>query len=262
VGPVFAIQSFEANGVGTFAGYTKTFATSGGQTMPTSLTNNGHEFSYGWGFGAGIWWGMTENFSAGLSYQSLMSMSELDSYSDLFAEAGGFNIPPSTKLGFSLATSDALRWNFDIEYTQFSAVDSVGNPLMNLASCPTAGLGGTDVESCLGGANGAGFGWEDMTTYKAGLEWMTSDAYTWRFGYSYGKQPVQSADVLFNILAPGIMEQHLTVGLTGHRTDGGDWTISFMYAPESTVTGPNMFDPTQNIELKMSQFELEFAWVW
>jgi long-chain fatty acid transport protein len=264
IAPVIAMQSFEATGVGSFAPFTKTFAASGGQTQPTSLTNNSRDFSYGWGIAVGLWWGITENFGSGLSYQSTMSMGELDKYSDLFAEAGGFDIPASAKLGFSWKTSDAIRLNFDIEYTRYSEVASVGNPLRNIFSCPTTGQGGTDVESCLGGGNGAGFGWEDMTTYKVGLEWMSSQDYTWRFGYSYGSQPIQSADVLFNILAPGVMEQHLTVGLTGHRSDGGGWTLSFMYAPENTVTGPNVFDGppgmTQTIELKMSQFEIEFAW--
>ena len=266
IGPIMAVQAFEANGVGTFAGFTRTFAASGGQSQPTSLTNNGHEFSYGWGIAAGIWLGMSENFSAGLSYQSKLSMSEFDSYSDLFAQSGGFDIPSSTKLGFSWKPSDAVRLNLDVEHTKFSEVDSVGNPLANIFSCPTAGQGGTDVESCLGGANGAGFGWDDMTTYKAGVEWMSSDAYTWRFGYSFGKQPIQSSDVLFNILAPGVMEQHITVGLTGHRSNGSNWTLSFMYAPENKVSGPNVFDGppnlAQTIQLKMSQYELEFAFVW
>jgi long-chain fatty acid transport protein len=269
IGPIIAVQAFEATGVGTFAGFTKTFASSivsgGGPVPVTSLTNNGHEFSFGWGATAGIWWGISENFSTGLSYQSKMMMSELDSYSDLFAQQGGFDIPASTKLGFSWKTSDTLRLNFDIEFTQFSEVDSVGKSLVNLISCPTAGQGGTDLESCLGGENGAGFGWDDMTTYKLGAEWASSQDYTWRFGYSYGKQPIQSVDVLFNILAPGVMEQHLTLGLTGHRANGGDWTLSFMYAPENTVTGTNLFDGppnlAQTIELKMSQFELEFAWI-
>ncbi len=102
--------------------------------------------------------------------------------------------------------------NFDIEQTSFSDVDSVGNPMTNLVGCPTLPLGGTSLETCLGGANGAGFGWDDMTTYKLGFEWAQNDTNVWRFGYSYGEQPVQAADVLFNILAPGVMEQHITLG--------------------------------------------------
>jgi long-chain fatty acid transport protein len=187
-------------------------------------------------------------------------MSEFDDYADLFAEDGGFDIPSSIKLGLSFKTSDTLRINFDIEHTQYNEVDSVGNPMANLLACPW--LGGSDVESCLGGANGAGFGWEDMTTYKLGAEWHASQDYIWRFGYSFGEQPIQSADVLFNILAPGVMEQHFTVGLTMVRPDAGEWTFSFMFAPEKSVTGPNMFDPTQTIELKMNQLEFEFGFRW
>jgi len=262
IGPVFAVQAFEAKGVGSFAGFTKTFAASGGTVFPENLTNNGHDTSTGFGGAAGIWWAMGSSVSAGLSYTSKMSMSELDDYSDLFAESGGFDIPASTRFGISFNSDDNVRFNLDIEHTEFSDVGSVGNPLANLAACPTAGLGGTDIESCLGGKNGAGFGWDDMTTYKFGVEWTPSDNVAYRFGYSYGEQPVQEADVLFNILAPGIMEQHFTFGMTKRNPNGGAWNFSLMYAPRNTVTGPNMFDPTQEIELKMSQFEFEVSYLW
>ncbi len=245
VGPVFALQSFEANGVGVFTPITKTFAASGGTTLPTALSNNGHEISVGFGIAGGIWFAMSDTVSAGLSYQSKMSMSEFDDYSDLYAEAGDFDIPSSIKAGVSFVATDMLRVNFDIEHTAYSDVDSVGNPMANMIGCPTLPFGGTDLESCLGGSNGAGFGWEDMTTYKLGFEWERDETNTLRFGYSYGEQPIQTADVLFNILAPGVMEQHITFGLTRKAASGGEWNFSFMYAPEKSVTGPSMFDPTQ-----------------
>jgi long-chain fatty acid transport protein len=260
IGPVFALQSFEANGVSVFTPITKTFAASGGTTFPTALSNNGHEMTFGFGFAGGIWFAMSDAVSAGLSYQSKISMGEFDDYADLYAEAGGFDIPSSIKAGISFVASDMLRVNFDIEHTAFGEVDSVGNPMMNMLGCPTLPFGGTDLESCLGGANGAGFGWEDMTTYKLGFEWQRDEANTWRFGYSYGEQPIQSADVLFNILAPGVMEQHVTLGLTSKAASGGEWNFSFMYAPENSVSGPSMFDPTQSIELKMSQLEFEVSY--
>jgi long-chain fatty acid transport protein len=260
IGPILAFQIFEAKGIATFTPITKTFAESGGTVFPTSLTDNGHDTSYGWGFGAGMWWGITDRVGFGLSYQSQMSMSEFDDYADLFAENGGFDIPASTKAGLSFLATDALRVNLDVEFTQFSEVDSVGNPMANMLTCPTLPFGGTDLESCLGGANGAGFGWEDMTTYKIGFEYAQSESRVWRFGYSYGEQPIQEADVLFNILAPGVMEQHITFGLTSQSAGGGIWSFSFMYAPENSVTGPNMFDPTQTIELSMDQFEFEVSY--
>ncbi len=259
IGPIFAIQVFEAKGVQTFTPITQTFAASGGTTIPTALSDNGHDLSTGWGFSGGIWFGMSDTVSVGLSYQSKISMSEFDDYADLFAEDGGFDIPSSIKGGLSVVATDALRVNFDIEHTAFGEVDSVGNPMENMLPCPTLPFGGTSLENCLGGSAGAGFGWEDMTTYKLGFEWKQDDRNTWRFGYSYGEQPIQSADVLFNILAPGVMEQHITFGWTRQRDNGGSFNFSFMYAPENSVTGTSMFDQTQTIEVKMSQLEFEFG---
>jgi long-chain fatty acid transport protein len=65
--------------------------------------------------------------------------------------------------------------------------------------------------------------------------------------------------VLFNILAPGVMEQHMTVGWTHRRQNGHIMSFSFMYAPSKEVSGNNAFD-IQPITLEMSQLELEFAY--
>ena len=264
IGPIVAAQAFEAKGLANFAPFTKTyietFFGTGVPGNPTSLTNNGHETSTGFGGAAGIWWAMGDAVSAGLSYQSKLSMSELDDYSDLFAESGGFDIPASTKFGISFKGNNDVRLNLDIEHTEFGDVASVGNPMINLLDCPS--MGGADFESCLGGENGAGFGWEDMTTYKIGIEWTPNDMTAYRFGYSYGEQPIQEADVMFNILAPGVMEQHVTFGMTRRNPDGGAWNFSLMYAPRNEVKGVSMFDPGQEIKMKMNLFEFEVSYLW
>ena len=273
IGPVFAYQIFEATGVQTFQGFTETFALS--QIPPPSqvpvdnLSDNGHDSSFGYGLTAGIWAGLTDTFGVGLSYQSKLSMDEFSDYSDLFAQRGGFDVPSSIKAGASWLVNDAWRINFDIEHTAFSEVDSVGNSVANIFNCFTANPNVfPETSGCLGGPAGAGFGWEDMTTYKLGFEWGQNEDNTWRFGYSYGEQPIQSADVIFNILAPGVMEQHFTVGWTRQTRGGNALTFSVMYAPEVTVSGPNVFDftpaapttPPQTIELAMDQFEFEVSY--
>jgi long-chain fatty acid transport protein len=270
IGPVFAVQAFEATGVASFTPITKSFYenfVATGQPGPVAgLSNNGHDFSYGLGVGGGIWYGLSDNISVGLAFQSKMSMSSFDDYSDLFAEGGSFDIPASAKLGVSFGGAGPLRLHVDVEHTMYSEVDSIANPMVNILGCPTTrssqNPNADDPQSCLGGARGAGFGWEDMTTFKVGFEWATSDSNTFRFGASYGEQPIQGADVLFNILAPGVVEQHYTVGWTHTTQRGSAWTASFMYAPETSVTGPNFFDPTQTIELKMDQLEFEVAFRW
>ena len=265
VGPVFAYQVFEATGLQMFTGYTKTFADAflgNGQGAPApNLTNNGHDSSLGYGLAAGLWAG-TEAVSFGLAYQTKMEMDEFQSYSDLYAQSGAFDIPSTLKAGVSFKTSDSVTLNLDVEHIGYSEVDSISNPIMNLLTgCFTANPQvAPETSGCLGGPNGAGFGWEDMTVYKLGVSMKSSDANTWRFGYSYGEQPIPNTEVLFNILAPGVMEHHFTFGWTGVRPSGNIMSLSFMYAPENTVSGRSTFDPFQTIELKMSQLELEFAY--
>jgi long-chain fatty acid transport protein len=66
---------------------------------------------------------------------------------------------------------------------------------------------------------------------------------------------------VFNILAPGVMESHITFGLTKSKPNGGAWNISLMYAPENSVKGINPFDG-QSVEIEMKQLEFEVSYLW
>jgi long-chain fatty acid transport protein len=66
----------------------------------------------------------------------------------------------------------------------------------------------------------------------------------------------------FNILAPGVIQSHFTTGFTLERVKGRQFNLSFMYAPTNKVTGPNNFDPTQDVKFKMHQWELEAGYSW
>jgi long-chain fatty acid transport protein len=261
---IFTAQAFEATGTGSFAPYTKTFAQSGGTVMPTNLGNNGHDYSTGFGVKFGVQFQPVERLRLGISYQSRIYMSEFDKYSDLFAAEGGFNIPQNIRFGVSWDYSDRITLHYDTDHTNYRDVDSVGNPISNLFGCPTAGAGGTDVSYCLGGDRGAGFGWNDMTVHKLGVSWKPESLPQWtlRAGVSHGQQPIEETEVLFNMLAPGVMERHFTVGATRQLQSGRAWSVMLMVAPEGEISGNNTFDPTQRIELKMNQYELEFGFSW
>jgi long-chain fatty acid transport protein len=100
-----------------------------------------------------------------------------------------------------------------------------------------------------------------MSVVKLGFTYNAGDT-TYRAGFSKGDQPIQPSEVLFNILAPGVMEQHISFGMGKKLSNDREWGFSFLYAPEKSVKGGSMFDPTQTIELKMHQFELEFYYTW
>jgi long-chain fatty acid transport protein len=242
--PILAIQRFEAKGVGAFGGFSSDM---------TKLSNNDHDTAYGFGGRIGYLGRLTDQFSVGLSYQTKIYMGEFDDYAGLFAEQGDFDIPSNWTLGFAFMPTPAVTVAVDVQQIYYGDIDSIANPLLpNLFT-----------EAKLGNDNGAGFGWEDMTVYKIGLQWARSEQWTYRFGYSYGEQPIPDSEVIFNILAPGVIEQHATFGFTYTLANGSELDFAFTYAFEENVKGSNPLDPdAQTIELTMDQWEIGIGYSW
>ena len=99
-----------------------------------------------------------------------------------------------------------------------------------------------------------------MTKFSTPASAESSANRTWYFGYSFTDQPIDSSEVMFNILAPGVVEQQFTTGYTHENANGNSWTVSVMYAPSESVSGINPLDPAQNIEISMDQIDLEFSY--
>lgn len=258
---IFAAQRFTANGLGAFAGYTEAFAASGGTVMPRALSNTGADMAYGGGASVGIEWRPLPRWAVAAAYTSKMYMSRFTRYSDLFAGHGAFDIPANATFGLTFKPRPSLALDFDTQRIWYGSIAAIADPVQNIFGCPTAGAGGTDLADCLGGATGAGFGWQNMTIYKFGVNWRVDPTWTVRFGASHGAQPIPSSQMTFNILAPGVIEDHFALGFTHHGARG-DFSAAFTYAPTQTISGPNTFDPTQTIRLSMHQFIVDFGYAW
>ena len=182
-----------------------------------------------------------------------MKKSELDKYKGLFAEKGDFDIPSNWTVGLAYKPTPELAFALDVQQIYYSEVDSISNPLLpNL------------MQAQLGSDRGAGFGWDDMTVVKFGAQWQSSKDWIWRAGYSFGNQPIGSSEVLFNILAPGVIEQHASIGVT--RNIGTNSAINFalVHALAKDVTGPNPLEAPgqQTIKLEMNQWEVSLGYTW
>jgi long-chain fatty acid transport protein len=270
VSAILAAQLFEAKGVKAFGPYTKSFVDSGFTQQPKNLSNNGHDTAYGYGGSVGGIWNINKMFSLAAAYTTKISMSKFSDYSDLFAENGGMDVPSTATYGLTVRPVESLSLSFDYQDIWYSDTASVNNPIQNLyqidsqgvnIGCPS--LGGNNPQACLGGNKGGGFGWEDMSVYKFGLAWKYDPTLTFRAGYAVAdSQPIPKDQMTFNILAPGVIEQHITAGFTKEFANGNQWNFAASYAPEKKVKGPNNFDPTQTVELSMYQFEFEMSYSW
>jgi long-chain fatty acid transport protein len=245
VSPILAYQTFEAKGLEAFEMFS---------SSPSNLTNNGRDESFGYGVRVGYLGEVLPNLFLGASYQTRIFMEEFDDYKGLFAEQGDFDIPSNWTVGIAYKATPALTFVADVQTIYYSEVDSIANSLS--ASKLMQG------KTPLGSDNGAGFGWDDMTVFKCGLQWQSSEDWTWRGGFSYGEQPIPDSEVLFNILAPGVIEYHATLGATKKIGNNHEVDFSVMRGFPNTIKGKNPMDPQQTIKLKMDQWEFSLGYTY
>lgn len=214
-----AYQTFRAKGLQPFAGISSDAA---------SLTNNGYDSSYGYGLGLGWTGQISPTVTLGATYQSRTYMQKFDKYKGLFAEQGDFDIPENFGLGLAWKTTPQLTVAADIQRINYSSVKSISNPLV----FPPGGPG-----DLLGADGGSGFGWRDMTVLKLGVSYEMNKDLTLRAGISHARQPIPSSQTFFNILAPGVIEDHLTLGATWKMSNDGELSVAYMHAFNKDVNG-------------------------
>lgn len=246
---IYAYARFKATGLGSFAGFS---------TSPANLTNKGYDTAGGFGVKVGITGDINDAFSLGASYQSKINMGEFDDYKGLFAEQGDFDIPSTWSLGAKFSPAEQHAILLDYQRINYTDVAAISNPILpNLGMCQMG-----DATGCLGGSNGAGFGWEDLNVYRIGYQY---DAGNWqaRAGFSTNDQPIPESETMFNIIAPGVVKNHWTAGFTTNVGKSSSLDFSFSYAPSVEVKGDHPFaGATQQIGIEMEQYEIGANYTW
>ncbi len=255
VSPLLGYQAFEAQGIQAFGQIS---------TDTTNLTNNGHDDAFGYGVRIGYMGKITPTVTIGAAYATKMDFEEFDKYKGLFAEQGDFDIPENYNLGVAWQATPAVKLALDYQRISYSDVNSVANPSTNFFNC----MGLPTDTGCLGMAAGAGFGWQDIDVWKLGMEYKYSQKMTLRAGWNHGDNPISSRDVEFNILAPGVIEDHLTLGFTYTTASGNELTMSYMHGFANDVTGPSYFfsapapaAPAEDkIEMYQDAIGIQYSW--
>lgn len=262
VSAVLAAQRLKAKGLGGLAKYTGAFAGSGGEALPDSLSGNGRDTGYGIGLKAGLHRQVGEHFSFGASYQSEIDTGSFAGYSDLLAGGGDLDIPAWAKLGVSWQPTGAFSFSVDLQYIWYSGIDALGHSFANIYDCPGAGMGGVNLERCLGGEAGPGFGWQDMPVVSFGSHWDVNDRWTLRAGFSFGDQPVTYYENTLNIPVISLTEAHYTFGFSRRLGNGDELSFAFMYTEEESLEELNQLDPSQILRLTTDQFDVQLSYSW
>ncbi len=245
-----AYQRFQARGLDSFdnPGFT---------TAVGKVTNNGYDNSYGAGLRFGWVGQLNEVVSLGATYQTRTYMSKFDKYAGLFAEGGDIDIPANYGVGIAIKASPSWTLLADVQRILYSDVDSIGN----------ASLSNLFAGNRLGADNGAGFGWRDVTAIKLGAQYVYSDQLTLRAGYNHSSQPIRKEDALINILAPGVVQDHVTLGGTWTLQDKSELSFYYAHAFSERVKAPNAIPSGPpfgggDVTLRMDQNSLGVAYGW
>ncbi|TRZ97301.1 MAG: long-chain fatty acid transporter [Rhodocyclaceae bacterium] len=223
-------QQFKAGGIQSFAGFSAT---------PTNLSNLGRDKSNGYGFRFGWMGQLNDKVTMGAAYATKMKMSKFDLYKGLFAEEGGFDIPENWNIGIAFKPSQQWKLAADYQRINYGGVKSVANS--SVMPPDPAGLG-AGIPGSLGCSTCRGFGWSNIGVIKLGVEYQLNSALTLRAGYNRSDNPISSRDVTFNMLAPGVIQDHYTLGFTYNVSKDSELTMAYMHAAKNSVSGPSLFN--------------------
>lgn len=241
ISPLIGYQTFKADGLQAFSPFS---------SSPGNLTNRGYDDAFGYGLRVGYMGKITPTITVGAAYATKMNMQKFSRYSGLFAEQGAFDMPENYNLGIAFQATPELTLALDYQRINYSGVKSIANPGANLL-----------LGNALGASNGPGFGWQDVDVWKLGAAYQYNQHWTLRAGYNHGDNPIQASDVTFNILAPGVVKDHATLGVTYLTNAGNELTVSYMHAFENSVSGPSLvMGGTETIKMYQNSIGVAYAW--
>lgn len=247
ISPLLVLQRFEAYGLQGFGMMSQ---------APADVTNRGKDTSTGIGVRLGYFGKLGERVTVGAAYSPKTNMSRFDRYQGLFAGGGDFDIPVNYGVGVAVQLTPALTVALDATRIKYGGVPSIANGSLSqvMAGQP------------LGAAAGPGFGWRDIGVVKVGVQWQASPQWTLRAGYNQGDNPIRPQDAMFNVLAPGVIRKHITLGATYAPDRAAQWTFALWHGKRETVVGPSvdfmsgMMNPTgTRIGMHQNGFGLQYS---
>ena len=236
ISPLIGYQLFKADGLGG----------------PTSE----HDDSFGYGVRVGYLGKITPTITVGAAYSSEINFEAFDKYNWLFLENGDFDLPENYNLGVAWQATPAVKLALDYQRINYGEVAAVGAP-----------------------ASAGGFGYDNIDVWKLGVEYKYSQKLTLRAGYSHTDSPIVGAslaecmagsvncgETTQNILAPAVIEDHVTLGFTYTLASGNEVTMAYMHALKNDVSGQGFaadgVTPTGTNTIQMYQNSLGIQYSW
>ncbi len=196
---------------------------------PDDTTNRGYNWSNGWGVIIGYLFEY-KCFKAGAAYHPRAKMNKFKKYRGFVADEGMFDIPERFTAGISYRFMHCLTAAFDYEHIRWQGIPQLRNKtfpnLDNAWDAATQMPTDFDVWA-LGAPRGPGFGFDNQSFYRFGVEYKMNNCFTLRAGFRHADTPIKREFTAVNLLTLDLMENVITFGGTWRLNRCHE--ISFFY---------------------------------
>ena len=226
---------------------------------PNNVSGKGTDYSAGLGARLGFLFGVLPTLDLSISYQPRVYMTKFHRYAGLFPNSGEFDYPPFGNIGLAWHVVKNVVLAADVEKIWNKDISNYGRSHDALVN----GTCSTDQSTCMGGSNGAGFGWDNDVIYKLGAQWAVTNKTTLRAGYNHGGKVLSSNYATENMITPGALIRDLfSAGITQKisKKDFINGVLTFI--PKQNINSLNEFSGAakQTVNLDASGFGVGVSW--
>jgi long-chain fatty acid transport protein len=199
--------------------------------LPTFPAATNARTYWGAGFQVGLFYNLSENWNVGFSYKS-----------PIWQERWDFNAATpnllARRIGIQASIPEIFSWGIAYKGLPKTLID-VDLRYIDYAN---TSLFGTRVID-------GGLGWKSVFAVALGGQYQATENFTIRAGYLYNTNPIPAPLTLFNIQAPGIIQNTLTLGASYQVTDNVTLSMAWMHSFRNAIEGPIFQIPGSSVRL-------------
>jgi long-chain fatty acid transport protein len=186
---------------------------------------------WGGGFQVGLLYELNDNWNLGFSYKSPIWQEKWD------YNAATPSLAPR-RIGIQASLPEILSWGVAYKGLPRTLID-VDLRYIDYAHSELFGQKVVD----------GGLGWRSVFVVALGTQYQATDRLTLRGGYLYNTNPIPNPVTLFNVQAPGITTNTLTMGASFQVNENVTASLAWMHGFRNAIQGPILQIPGSTVRL-------------
>jgi len=186
---------------------------------------------WGAGFQVGLFYELNQNWNMGFSYKS-----------PIWQEKWDFNAATPNLVGRRIGVQASLPEMFSWGVAYKGLPKTLIDLDLRYIDYANTSLFGTRVID-------GGLGWKSVFAVALGGQYQATERLTIRAGYLYNTNPIPSPVTLFNVQAPGIIQDTLSLGASYLVTENITLSLAWMHGFRNAIEGPILQIPGSSVRL-------------